>query len=289
METRNVTSVTIVTPSFNQARFIEQTLRSVVEQGVSAEHIVVDGGSTDGTTNILARYEARLGYWQSRPDRGQTDALNQGMARASGDIVGWINSDDYYLPGALRTVIARFAKPDRPDVVYGNAVTVDESGRFMRENRHGRFSLNSTVALGMDINQQALFWRRELNPGIFPLDVSLRFCMDLELLVKMARRGARFARVSGCLGAFRLHGSSKTSTLEEVRQAEQARIFAALNAEEHPRYGRLRALGARVARRIDIVRDGGLAYAVLGGRLGASVESRRAALAASEWAEREAA
>jgi glycosyltransferase involved in cell wall biosynthesis len=278
-------SVSVVTPSFNQGRFIEQTVRSVLDQGVPVEYIVIDGGSKDESASILQRYAPRVAYWHSRPDKGQTDALNQGLARVSGDIVGWINSDDYYLPGAFRAVIERFSQPDRPDVVFGNAVTVDEVGRFLRENRHGTFSLTSLASLGMDVNQQALFWRRELNDKVVPLDVSMRFCMDLELLVKMGLAGARFARIGACLGAFRLHGNSKTSTLDDVRLKEQARLLAPLQAGRSA--GRVARAAASLRRRAEIAADGGLKYALLGGTYGASAECLRALDAAALWAVRE--
>lgn len=268
--------ISIVTPSFNQGRFLQQTMRSVLEQGCDVEYIVIDGGSTDGSAELLDRYSRRLAYWHSRRDGGQTDALNQGLARATGDVVGWINSDDYYLPNAFRSALQRFESPDRPDVVYGNTITVGDSGAFIRENRHGRFSLRHLAATGMDINQQAMFWRRELNAAVLPLDSGLRFCMDLELVVRLARCGATFARIPAFLGAFRLHGASKTTNLDDVRRSEEANILERYGlANERVRTKWLDCVGAHLARRAAIVADGAWRYAVLGGRMGASCESRR--------------
>lgn len=281
--------ISIVTPSYNQARFLEQTMRSVLEQGCSVEYIVVDGGSSDGTVDLLERYSDRLAYWQSCKDGGQTDALNQGMARATAEIVGWINSDDYYLPGAFRTVLERFAAKDRPDVVFGNAVTVGEAGEFIRENRHGSFSLAALGTSGMDVNQQAMFWRRELDARVLPLDPSLRFCMDLELLVKLGVAGARFTRIPDVLGAFRLHGASKTSNLEDVRRQEQTQILDryALRGRQMAGPVWLRTLRSQVARRTAMLADGAFLYATVGGRLGASRASRRANASAAKWATKE--
>lgn len=274
----------VVVPSFNQGRFLEQTIRSILEQGSSDVELVVrDGGSTDESVSVLRKYDARIASWQSKPDGGQTAALNAGMGSVTGDYVGWLNSDDYYLPGAFDAVAARFSEPDRPDVVFGYSVTVDERGKVLRESRHDEFSLSALASLGMDVNQQAMFWRREWCERVFPLDESLRFCMDLQLLVRLAEGNAKFGLVPRFLGAFRLHGESKTSNLGAVRRAEENRLLGDLR-QRLDREGRPagRPFVERMARRLRIAARGEVAYALLGGTR-ASREAASLAEAAAAW------
>ena len=130
-------SITVVTPSFNQARFLERTIRSVLDQGYAQlEYLILDGGSSDGSTDIIRAYESHLAYWISEPDDGQSAAVNAGWRRASGEILGWLNSDDFYLPGTLQFVGEFFAA--HPDVafLYGTCDVVDEAGRKLRQVGH---------------------------------------------------------------------------------------------------------------------------------------------------------
>src|SRR5512139_1658315 len=137
-----MTLVSIVTPSFNQALFLEQTMRSVLEQDYPRiEYIVMDGGSTDGSLEIIKRHTSRLAYWVSEQDRGQADAINKGFAHAHGDIVAWLNSDDYYLPGAISAAVKAFA--ENPDVllVYADMLAVDEDGQAFNQLRYRQIGL----------------------------------------------------------------------------------------------------------------------------------------------------
>jgi glycosyltransferase involved in cell wall biosynthesis len=275
----------IVTPSYQQASFIQQALRSVAEQGVPVQHIVMDGGSTDGTKEILGNFEPRLHTWVSRPDRGQTDALNQGVALSEGDVVGWINSDDFYLPGALQAVQERFEGPDRPDVVFGNMVEVDGRGAFLREHRHDDASLESLLVLGTDLSQQALFWRRELSARVFPLSVDLRFAMDFQLFCRLALATTRFARIDRFLGAFRIHGATKSSKMADVGRREHGQIVQELTASVGHGYRKPR-LWMAARRRLRLARRGDVRYALLGGRVGAQPATRRLVQSAEAWCTR---
>jgi glycosyltransferase involved in cell wall biosynthesis len=156
--------LTIITPSFNQAAFIERTLRSVLDQGYeNLEYFVVDGGSTDGSVDIIRRYEDRLAWWVSEPDEGQTDALNKGLRRATGDVVAYINSDDYYLPGAFANAIAGFEQSGARWVAgtcrYVNVHEDDDHSWVPSLPTHGRHRL---VLEPWGVPQAATFWRREL-------------------------------------------------------------------------------------------------------------------------------
>ncbi|MBI4927898.1 MAG: glycosyltransferase [Anaerolineae bacterium] len=171
--------VSIITPSFNQARYIEATLDSVLSQDYpEIEYIVMDGGSTDGTVDILKRYEHRLAGWVSEKDRGQTDAINKGFARARGEVLAWLNSDDTYQPGAVREAVEALRAHPEAALVYGDANYIDETGRVI-----GRFPAAQTdyrrLRQGyVHIPQQAAFWRASRWRQVGPLDVSFFFAMD---------------------------------------------------------------------------------------------------------------
>lgn len=272
----------IVTPSFNQSAWLQQAISSVVDQDYpAAQLIVVDGGSTDGSRAILERNSGRIDYWQSQPDGGQTAALNAGIGHVRGEVTGWINSDDFYLPGAFAAAARRFSEPDRPDVVFGYSVNVDAEGVVLRENRHDDFSPEALFSVGMDLRQQAMFWRSELNAKVFPLDERLRFCMDVQLVIRLAEAGARFARMPEYLGAFRIHGDAKTATIPEVcaREYDELIRSAVETFRPHPR-SRLSVL---LQRRWNFCRRGEWKYALLGGRRSLPAHARAAARAAAAW------
>jgi glycosyltransferase involved in cell wall biosynthesis len=206
-----MTRITVVTPSFNQAAFLEQTIRSVLEQDIEdLEYLVVDGGSTDGSSDILRRYADRLSWWVSEPDRGQTDAINKGFARATGDILAWLNSDDTYEPGALREAVDFLERNRDVGLVYGDANFIDEAGRVI-----GRFDARPTdydrlMRGAVYIPQQAAFFRRSLWEQVGPLDTDFYFAMDYDLWVRLAKV-SRLHYLPGRIWAnFRLHRAAKT-------------------------------------------------------------------------------
>ncbi|HUO85570.1 MAG TPA: glycosyltransferase family 2 protein, partial [Thermoanaerobaculia bacterium] len=174
--------MTIVTPSFNQGEYLEETIRSVLDQGYpDLEYFVVDGGSTDGSVDVIRRYADRIDWWVSEPDAGQTAAINKGFARASGEIVAWLNSDDTYLPGALETV-ARLFERHRPGMVHG-AVRLFGEGREPgegppREASRGRFLAGAVI-------QPSSFFSRNVFDEQGLLDASLHFTMDYEIHVRI--------------------------------------------------------------------------------------------------------
>jgi glycosyltransferase involved in cell wall biosynthesis len=203
--------ISIVTPSYNQARFIEDTLRSVVSQAYPrTEHIVVDGGSTDGSVDIIRRYAPHLRSWVSEPDRGQSHAINKGLAQAQGEILTWLNSDDTYLPGALDEVGRFFAGHPDVDLVYGDYVYTDVDGRPMRR-RHVFDTIGYESLLYHDyLGQPAVFFRRSLFEKVGPLDESLHYCMDWDLFLRMWRVG-RPRHVAKVLATYRLDQAAKSN------------------------------------------------------------------------------
>ena len=189
--------ITIVTPTLNQARYLERTILSVLNQDYpNLEYIVLDGGSTDGTQDIIHRYKRFLAYSRSMPDGGQAAALKEGFQRASGDIFAWINSDDMYLPGVLKEV-ARIMKDDPDtDVCYGNMLLIDSESRLVGERRvtgcSNRFMNLGFRYGGFGVYQPASFWRRGLYEGVGGIDPSLHFDMDNDLFIRFALKGSRF-------------------------------------------------------------------------------------------------
>jgi len=199
----------VVTPSFNQARYIGRTLESVASQeGVALEHVVRDGGSTDGTIALLEAFRPAV-RWVSGPDGGQADAVNAGIAATDGEIIGWLNSDDVYLPGALARVARRFAADDRIDVIYGRADHIDADDRVISPYPTRPWDL---AALRKDcyLCQPAVFFRRRVVGRFGPLDATLRYCMDYEFWLRLGQGGARFEYLEERLAGSRLHEETKT-------------------------------------------------------------------------------
>ncbi len=204
--------LTIVTPSYNQGQFLEDTIRSVLEQGYpSLEYFVVDGGSTDDSVPIIRGYANQLSWWTSEPDRGQSDAINKGLRRATGAIVAWINSDDTYEPGALAKAAA--ALRDRPDVgmIYGDVNYIDASGRVIRRKRELAFDrvMGSMIGFGLLVPQPTAFWRRELLDRVGYLREDLHYNMDGEYWSRMARV-TRIEHLPVVLANTRWHPDAKT-------------------------------------------------------------------------------
>lgn len=221
-----VPRISIVTPSYGQAEYIERTIKSVLDQSyANLEYYVQDGGSKDGTTDILASYSAKLSGWDSQPDEGQSQAINLGFAHTSGDIMAWLNSDDVLLPGALACVAEYFEKHPRVDVVYGHRILIDEKdqqiGRWMMPSHS-----DSILSWADYIPQETLFWRREIwEKAGGSIDESFKFAMDWDLLVRFRDAGARFACIPRFLGGFRVHSHQKTSAvIDEIGNQEMDRI-----------------------------------------------------------------
>jgi glycosyltransferase involved in cell wall biosynthesis len=222
-------SISIVTPSLNQGAFLAEALLSVRDQKYDElEHLVIDGGSADDTIEILCQYSEEACWnhlcWTSEPDHGQSHALNKGFARASGDIIGWLNSDDRYRPGCLNYVARIFQERPDIDVVYGDYTWIDESGRAFQLRREIEFShfilLYHRV---LYIPTTATFFRRRIIDEGNWLDESLYYAMDFDFFVRLALDGYRFLHVPTTLGEFRFQRTSKTCTsphkqLEEVNQ-----------------------------------------------------------------------
>lgn len=224
-------SFSIVTPSFNQAAFIGEALESVQRQNwTAAEHLVIDGGSRDNTVETLQSYSERHNWahlrWTSEPDRGQSHALNKGFAAASGDIIGWLNSDDRYLPGCFERVARVFEVNPGTDIVYGDYRFIDERGaiqRIRREIEFSRFVLLYHRVLYIPTTS-TFFRRRIFDQGHF-LDERLHYALDAEFFMRLARSGFQFRHLRALLADFRFQPDSKTCSSPEMQLEEKRRIM----------------------------------------------------------------
>lgn len=217
--------VSIVTPSFNQGAFIAETITSVLTQDYPRiDHLVIDGGSTDSTLDVLSRFGDRL-RWISEPDRGQSDAINKGWRLARGEIVAWLNADDLYRPNAIGKVVAFFHEHPDVDLVYGDCDFINERGEVVARHRKRPADaadlLRSPISI---IAQPAAFLRRRVLETAGYLDEMLQYVMDLDYWLRVASRHS-IAYLPHCLAAFRVHGESKTSCRPAGFEEERLEVY----------------------------------------------------------------
>lgn len=221
--------ITIITPSFNQADYLEQTINSVLDQGYpNLEYMIFDGGSTDHSVEVIKKYEDRLDYWESQSDEGQSHAINKGLARASGEIVNWLNSDDYYEPGSLHSVAESFTDPG-VKVVCGRSRIVSADGRLLHHSNGTDVypdDLARTIGWAR-IDQPETFFRKVAMEEIGPLNQELKYVMDkdwwIRFLIRFGMEGIH--STDHCLVNFRLHDQSKTGSQQEGFISESNALY----------------------------------------------------------------
>jgi glycosyltransferase involved in cell wall biosynthesis len=203
--------VTIVTPSFNQAQFLEETIQSVLQQNYpDLEYIIIDGGSTDGSVDIIRKYADRIAYWHSEPDNGQAAAINKGFRNSRGDILAWINSDDTYKAGAVAQAVRALETNPEQDLVYGHCEYVDTQGQILQEVFAWDFVPRRLLTGIPYIIQPACFFRRRAFEQVGALDETLQYLMDHDLFVRMVLAGSTFLKVDEVWSCYRWHSSAKT-------------------------------------------------------------------------------
>jgi len=227
-------SIAIVTPSYMQGHFLERTMLSVLSQEYPGlQYVVQDGGSKDESVEVIKRHASKLAYWQSAPDKGQSDAIRCGFEKCDADIMAWLNSDDMLMPGALRYIGEYFARHPGVDAVYGHRVVVDEN-----DNEIGRWVLPRHrwgILKWVDyVPQETLFWRRSLWEKTGGLDPSFKFALDWDLLLKFEKVGAKVVRLPYFLGCFRTHAAQKTlaEMVDSHGEQEMARIRKSLHGRK---------------------------------------------------------
>jgi glycosyltransferase involved in cell wall biosynthesis len=203
-----MTLVSIVSPSYNQAAYLELTIRSVLDQGYpELEYMVVDGGSSDGSVEIIKRHADRLAWWVSEKDTGQAEAINKGLSRAHGEIVAWLNSDDVYLPGAIAGAVRAFAAHPQAVLVYGDTRAVDADDHTFNILRYRQLSLDDLLCYEI-IGQPAVFMRRSAFESAGGLDLSYHYMLDHQLWIKIAQLG-ELVHVEEQWAAARYHPNAK--------------------------------------------------------------------------------
>jgi len=232
MSTKSFPRISIITPSYNQGQYLEDTIRSVISQGYpNLEYIIIDGGSCDDSVSIIKKYDNFITYWISEPDRGQTHAINKGLQRATGEIIAWINSDDQYCPGAFSTVAQYFT--DHPDIgmLFGDLEVIDSEGKLTYCKKHKSITLNALL-LGRSIPQPSTFFKKSVIQDVGLLDESLHYTMDYDLWIRIFSKYS-MNHIPSFRGRFRIHSESKTvsqsiffhidiiSTLHKLLQSER--------------------------------------------------------------------
>jgi glycosyltransferase involved in cell wall biosynthesis len=203
--------ISIITPSFNQGNFLEETIRSVLDQNYEhLEYIVIDGGSTDQSIDIIKKYETKLAYWVSEKDRGQSHAINKGFQVSTGEIIAWLNSDDCYLTGTLDTVSRFFQEHPHVDLLYGDVILIDRESRTLDVRKVVPYNYTLALYSLSGIPQPSAFFRRRALDVVGLLDEDLHYQMDTEFFLRFGKHRLRVEYLPVPLAKFRLHPRSKT-------------------------------------------------------------------------------
>lgn len=214
-------TLSIVTPSYNQGLFIERTLHSVLSQNITpVEYFIFDGGSSDNTVELLKKHEQHFNFtWVSEKDNGQTHAINKGLQKVTGDIIGWLNSDDIYYPGAFQCVLDFFEAHPTVDVVYGKAHHIDKDDNFIEVYPTEPWNIERLKETCF-LSQPAVFFRRKVIEAYGFLDEKLSYCMDYEYWMRLALQGASFAHIPSVLAGSRFYQETKTLNQRVAVHAE---------------------------------------------------------------------
>lgn len=255
--------VSVVMPSFNQARYIERSIRSVIAQRYrNIELIIIDGGSNDGTVDILREYNDFISFWVSERDSGQSDALNKGFAVASGEIFGWLNSDDLYAPGAIKRAVREFFLADSAQVVFGDWASIDKDDNVLTINYAFDFDLERFKYEGFHLNAQAMFWRSGVHRNWGGFDLSLYNTMDYQMILEFGiNQGEEtFRRIPRVLGCFRRYDGQKTGASDRSRVESEHKQLAIKHGytDKYSWQGHMKRLWFRLGRLVWLLRRGGI-------------------------------
>lgn len=208
--------ISVVTPSYNQGDFLEETILSVINQNYpNLEYIIMDGGSTDKSIDIIKKYENKISSWVSKPDCGQADAIHRGFLKATGDIFAYINSDDIYLPDSFRVIADTFMYNPSSQWVVGEGYCIDQKGHFLNKKKYPPITFINMLFIEDCVMQPTAFWKRDIYFAVGGIKADYQFSFDYDLFLKFVRR-FRPIRVNQDIAAFRIHQRSKTNTIFNV-------------------------------------------------------------------------
>lgn len=261
----NAPKISIVIPSYNQGKFLEETIRSVILQNYpNTEIIIIDGGSKDNTIEIIKKYEQYIVFWISEKDNGQSHALNKGYKHATGQIYGWLNSDDIYAKNSFNEAVKAFNDNPEKLVVFGDYLNIDEHSNLINREFAFDFSLNQFIYEGFHLNAQSMFWRESLHKEFKEFDESLHRTMDYDMILRfgLIASDRKFLRLDKVMGCFRRHPEQKTIGLDEKVINEHKRIAENNNLSlKYTGIGKLYRLKNRFRRLRWYIKRGGFLYA----------------------------
>ena len=244
--------ISIVMPSYNKVKFIERSILSVLNQNYpNTELIIIDGGSDDGTIDIIKKYDHKISYWVSEKDQGQSDALNKGFKHCSGEIYGWLNSDDLYLPNAFNNVISVFERNVQKKIVFGDWLSINSQDSIIEENHAFDFNLNHFKYEGFHLNAQSLFWRKGVHDNFSGFQIDLHNCMDYQMILEFGINEGEnsFIRIPKVLGAFRRYEGQKSAGMIPNVISEQRIISEKYNyLDKYKLIGKLKRIYFRLRR-----------------------------------------
>lgn len=240
---------------------MEETIRSVLLQGYpNLEYIIMDGGSTDNSVEIIKKYAPWITYWVSEKDNGQADAIHRGFEKATGEVIGWLNSDDFLLLGSLKEVGSRFAENSDLELLVGGGIIVDQNSKLLRKMYSFPQNYESLLSIGQFMVQMSSFWKNCTYHAVGGIDKSLRFCFDYDLFIRLAKRD-NIEGTESLLSAFRIHSESKTSTiwetvaLPEIETVRQRYFSSALTKEYYAELSKIYTKKYHMNTRVNIIKD----------------------------------
>lgn len=256
-----MTLVSIITPSYNQAKYLEQTITSVLNQDYKdLEYIIIDGDSNDGSVEIIKKYQDKFSYWVSEKDNGQAEAINKGFTKSRGEIIAWINSDDYYLPNTISSAVKTFEENPNVVLIYGNMLAVDENGKTFNTLNYKQLTLEDLICFQI-IGQPAVFFRRSVLQKTNGLNLNFHFLLDHLFWIELAKHG-KILHVNQTWSAARYHEEAKNraKAAEFGLEAFQILKFVEQDKNLAPIFERVKDRAIASAHRVDAryLLDGGL-------------------------------
>ena len=259
--------ISIVMPSYNQAQFIEKSILSILNQNYpNTELIIIDGGSNDGTIDKIKKYEDKIKFWISEKDQGQSDALNKGFARCTGDIYGWLNSDDVYLPNTFKNIASIFSKNKDKKIVFGDWLNIGIKDDIIDYHHAFDFNLNHFKYEGFHLNATSMFWKSEVHDRFSGFDVSLYYTMDYQLILELGINEGQnsFERIPKVLAGFRMYEGQKTTIKISPGATKEHKYMADIYkySDKYKFIGRIKRLYFRIRRAWWYNKRGGFYYLI---------------------------